>query len=336
MKHFIPVKCCKLAAILLVFIIFNGCTAFGQKISYDVPARYNGKISGPDYRKIVDRSVDAVTKQLPIEELSDGIITVGKGADRSELGLDNLVLQCLATNKGLWDSTVAVYFETLFSIPKEQAKVDLTSFKSAKSYLSLRVYPEDFFTQMPDKEQIISRIDLEGTLTVLMLDLPSSFQAINRESISGWKVTDDELFAAARENLSKQPVLKETKNIDIDGKGEVELNLMEEENYCASYALELERNAPEFVGKWGSAVAMPNKGFVTICKISKEKPLDFIRYIQKSKAMTANSYASMPGGISPDFYWYYKGKYTKIQVSEAANGDISVVAPLKLSEMMKE
>lgn len=182
---------------------------------------------------------------------------------------------------------------------------------------------------------LIAKIDLEGTYTLLMLDLPGAFTAVQQKMFDLWKLDTATVFKIAQDNINKHPVEKVTKTYEMDG-SEIELNFIGEENYAASYALDLRNNSPELVGEWGSVVAMPNKGLVNICTINKNKPVDFVKFIQFTKSIVEQYYQEHDQRISTDYFWYYKGKFTKIRVTTDASGNISVLSPMGLTELMAE
>jgi hypothetical protein len=93
-------------------------------------------------------------------------------------------------------------------------------------------------------------------------------------------------------------------------------------------------NSPELVGEWGSVVAIPNKGLVNICKVSKDKPVDFVKFIQQTKPIVEKSYNEHPQPISNQYFWYYKGLFTKIKTMTDKNGAINVFSPVGLTELM--
>jgi len=166
-----------------------------------------------------------------------------------------------------------------------------------------------------------------------MLDLPGAFTAVQKEMFSLWGKDTAAAFKIAQENVNKQEVEKVTQKFDIDG-AKVEISFIGNEDYAASYALDLAHNSPDMVGEWGSAIAIPNKGIVDICKISKDKPVDFVKFIQRLKKRVEQSYHEHEQPISDQFFWYYKGKFTRINVVEQPDGNISVISPIGLAELM--
>ncbi|HEV8512475.1 MAG TPA: hypothetical protein VGQ59_04335, partial [Cyclobacteriaceae bacterium] len=165
------------------------------------------------------------------------------------------------------------------------------------------------------------------------LDLPGAFTPVQRKIFELWKLETAAVFKVAQANINKQQVEKVTQSFDVDGV-KIEMSFLGSEDYAASYALDLIENSPELVGEWGSVVAMPNKGLVNICKISKDKPVDFVKFIQKTKLLIEKSYHEHEQPISDQFFWYYKGSFTKINVSTNANGSINVISPFGLTELM--
>jgi len=202
-----------------------------------------------------------------------------------------------------------------------------------KNKLSLRIYPEEVLVQKGGVDALVSTVDLPGTRTLLMLDLPNIFVPVQKKEFDKWGITVQDAFQMAYENVAKQKIESVTRVFDVDGT-KVEFNFLENEDYAASYALNIATNKPELVGEWGSVVVMPNKGLVVICKISPDKPLEFVKFIQRIKPLTDKSYVGHQSPVSKDFFWYYKGKFTTIMINENANGDINVVAPLGLGELM--
>jgi hypothetical protein len=168
-----------------------------------------------------------------------------------------------------------------------------------------------------------------------MLDLPGAFTVVQKKMFSLWKLDTATVFKVAQDNINKQQVEKVTQSFDIDG-SKIEISFLGNEDYAASYALDLITNSPELVGEWGSVVAIPNKGLVDICKISKDNPVDFVKFIERTKPLVEKSYQEHEQPISDQYFWYYKGKFTRINVLTNADGSINVISPFGLTELMTE
>lgn len=273
----------------LFLLLLSSATLTAQSISYTIPNAYENNISQADYKTVVDYSLSLVAKRYVVEEVKDGTVLLKKGQDLKTLNLHNLLAKCLAEkDKTKWKQIVQTHFYNLFSSLDAQKKIDPTNFETIRSYLSLRVYPIATVEQRGGAASLVSRKDLEGTLTLLMLDLPGAFTTVQRSVFTEWKKDSAEIFRIAQANINHQEVQKVSQSFDIDG-AKIEISFIGNEDYAASYALDLSHNSPEMVGEWGSVVTMPNKGLVNICKIGPDKPVDFVKFIQRTKPLIEKS-----------------------------------------------
>jgi hypothetical protein len=306
----------------------------GQTISYDIPAGYEKDIRQEDYHILVDTSVAVIAERFKIESVKEGTVQLVPGQAMNAFNLHNLLLKCAAVkDRSAWPDVIREHFGNIFAAMDEQKKIDPSNYETVKKYLSIRIYPKEMVEQRGGPDQLITRVDLEGTYTVLMLDLPGAFTAVQKKIFEVWKKDPAEVLRTAQDNVDSQKVEKADKTFDYAG-GSVEVYFLGSDDYAASYALDLAKNAPEFVGEWGCAIAIPNKGLVSLCKISHDKPVDFVKYIQMSKAYIEKSYQEHPQRISDRFFWYYKGKFTPILVTADANGNVNVISPFGLTELM--
>jgi len=322
--------------LLLLCGLLLALGAQAQKISYDVPKEFRKTVSAADYKLVVDSAVAVVSKRYPVERVAAGTIELQAGqAGVQAFNLHNLLATCLAEpNRQVWGPLVRHHFTSLFSSFDAQQKLDPRSYESMRSYLSLRVYSEAAVNQRGGTQQLVTRVDLPGTLTLLMLDLPGTFSPVPRAAFALWHQDEAAVFAQALANVAKQPVEKVSKDFDGPNNVKLTLHFLGNEDYAASYALDLAANAPEFVGEWGCALAMPNKGLVSACAITRDHPLDFVQYIQLSRAAITKAYQEHQQPISPEFYWYYQGRFTRIPVMTDKDGRVNVVAPLGLAALM--
>ncbi|MDO7851899.1 hypothetical protein [Hymenobacter convexus] len=320
---------------LFTFLIMLFClgSARAQTISYTVPKAYKTSISKDDYKQIVDLSVAAIAKEYPVKQVKDGAVEL-QGRSQGTLNLDNLIAKCLAApDKSQWNNVIQDHFTNLFASVHKQAHLNVQNFDTAAKYFSLRIYSQQTVAQRGGIDNFVAKTDLEGTYTMLMLDLPGAFTPISKALFNSWNKSAAEVFQIAQRNVNKQPIQKITKSFDVTG-GSIEMSFLGNEDYAGSYALDLANNSPELVGKWGAVVAIPNKGLVNICRISPEKPVDFVQFIQRTKALVEKSYAEHPQPISNRFFWYYQNHFTPITVTTGPKGEAMVVAPLGLSTLL--
>lgn len=323
-------------SIIVLLLIFFQITSFGQKIHYDIPDGFEKDIGKADYKKIVDISVQIVAERYAIDIVKDGTIHLSKGQDMQAFNLDNLILKCAAVaDKSKWDDVIQQHFHSMFSAIDAQKEIDVANYETIKKYLSVRIYPSVFINEKGGASSFIVRNDLEGTYTLLMLDLPNAFTPVQKQMFDSWKKDAAEVFKIAISNISTQQVEKVTKTITYD-KINVEISFLGNEDYAASYALDLLNNSPELVGEWGSVLAIPNKGLVNICKISKQRPVDFVKFIQMTKPLIEKSYLEHQQPISDQFFWYFENKFTRIDVLVDDSGKINVISPAGLTALMTE
>ncbi|POS00610.1 hypothetical protein Q361_1451 [Flavobacterium croceum DSM 17960] len=313
-------------------IIILSLKLSAQKIDYSFPEGYENEISKKDYTDLVNESVKAISKNYKVVSVEKGVIELEKGQDYNILNLHNLILKCSEVGKEKWISLINSHFDSMYESMEKQKQLDQNKFETLIDYLTIRIYQESFVIQNGGIDNLIAKKDLDGTFSVLMLDLPSAFTPIKKDMFNLWNKKSDEVFNIAQKNVNKQEFTKGTETIDADGQ-KIDISFIENENYGASIALDLKNNAPEFIGELGSVIAIPNKGIVNIFKISKNKPLDFMLFIQKCKPIVENFFNQHPQPISKDFYWYYSGKFTKINIAEK-NGEFIVIAPIGLTELM--
>jgi uncharacterized protein YtpQ (UPF0354 family) len=308
--------------------------SLGQSVDYTIPQGFEDKVTKDEYKKIIDISVDAVSKRFTIDRVLGGAIFLKEGQDLQGFNLQNLVLRCaMLKDKVLIESEVRGYFDNIFKSIDAQKKVNPKDFESIKDYLTIRVYPIPYLEARGDTSKLVMRNDLEETRSLLMLDLPGAFIPVEKENLSTWKKDKTEVFGIAQNNINKQVVEKKRDTVDVDGI-KIELFFISEDDYAGSYGLGIGSNSPEFVGEWGTALAIPHRGTVLGCKISKDKPLDFVKFIQITKEAVEDRYAQHPQRISNRFFWYYKGKFTPITVITEKDGKINVISPQGLTVLM--
>lgn len=321
---------------LTLLFAFVWMTSFSQKISYSIPEGYESDITKEDYKKIVDIAVPIVSKRYKITQVKDGTIELKKGQDMQAFNLHNLIAKCVeVTDKSVWNKIIEEHFDKIFSSIDEQKKIDPAKFETVRSYLSLRVYPNETINQRGGIANFLTRTDIEGTSTMLMLDLGGAFTPVQRQYFKLWKKDSSEVFRIAQDNVNQHTIEKVTQEFEMDS-SKIEISLLGNEDYAASYALDLIHNSPELVGQWGSVVAIPNKGLVNLCKVSPQKPLDFVKFIQYTRQLINQYYDEHEQPVSREFYWYYKGKFTMITVMTTPDGSINVISPPGLTDLMTE
>lgn len=321
---------------LIVVTLLLHIPVFGQPVSYKIPAAYESEIGSDDYKKLVDISVRIVANRFAIEKVEEGAIHLKAGQEMETLNLHNLIAKCNSEkDESRWEGIIRAHFDNLFSSIDEQKKIDPANFESVKKYLSIRIYPKATVMERGGTENLISKSDLEGTLSLLMLDLHGAFTPVQMPMFAIWKRDTEEVFKLAQENVNKQVISKATQQFEIDGQ-KLEISFLESDDYAASYVLDMANNSPELVGEFGAVVVVPNKGLAIVCKISKSRPTDFVKVIERIRPLTKASFVEHAQPVSTEYFWYQNGKFTRIPIVEEVNGSINIIAPPGLTELMKK
>lgn len=308
-----------------------------QQIDYAVPSDFSDAIPANEYGQLVDESVRLIRQRFTVTSVQGGTVflkdSAGVGSGM-RINLDNVVLKWIALADQA-DRLLMVqgHFDNLFSSLTEQAETNADDFASVRDKLALRIYPVGSLPRLGGAGNLVCREDLEGTQTVLVLDLEGAFVPVRREQFRKWKTTEAYAFEAAQQGVNKQDV-QVVKADAPTPSGPVALYLLGNEDYAASYVLDLQRNKPELVGEWGSVIAVPNKGIADIHPIRKEKAIDFVLFIQTLLPVVEKFHAEHPQPISMEFFWYYKGRFKKIDVRRDATGTVIVTTPIGLADLM--
>jgi hypothetical protein len=104
-------------------------------------------------------------------------------------------------------------------------------------------------------DAFVDRVDLEGTTTSLVFDLPEAAVNVSREEAEGWGKPDDELFAAAFANVRTLNPLPEARVEELEGPP---LWIYEGDEYVTAHALTLHEQ-PALAGPGGTAFGVPDR-----------------------------------------------------------------------------
>lgn len=179
-------------------------------------------------------------------------------------------------------------------------------FEAFARYLSLRIISKSDIESFPE-EAFYVRQDLDDTITILVLDYPSSIEHVLRANAVDWEKAETELFERALKNIQET-----YHRVIVPYEGHPQagmLTLTGEDAFKTSTALYLEEY-PALQGTHGALVALPDKD-TFICKtleddISLEVGMQFLVHFTDETFHTSES------RISRQIYWYFNGEYTVI------------------------
>lgn len=225
--------------------------------------------------------------------------------NKTQYGLDSVAqIYHQATDKEK-KNVVKNHFEKLFNAKKEEEKIlkDVEDFQKMKKLLAVRLYPSDYEPKF--YEILIHRQDIEGIVTVLTLDLPSSTTNVKHEYVKKWGIEIDELFRIALKNTFANNKIHLQKTDFI---GFPVWTFEGESIYTASFVLKLEEYK-EVIGKYGSLVIIPHRHTVVVYPIENR---DVLKITNQLAGLATYMCKQGPGSISSHLYWYYNGTFTNL------------------------
>ncbi|MEO7099541.1 MAG: hypothetical protein ABI162_09290 [Luteolibacter sp.] len=246
--------------------------------------------------------------------ISDGVVRVEGG--QTQQGLQNLAQIChQSDDRDTWPLLVSEHFTKLSRLvgPSGGIHACPNNFADAAPLLTVKLYPGDCADGM-SRDLPVMRMDLEGTLSVLVLDLTDGLRMVNRSMIAGWGKTDVELFDLGLQWLRRDASIEIG---DFELAPGIFIKLVASNGFfAASRALILDQHAG-FVGTHGSLIGVPNRHTLIAYPIETRDVIDVIRSLIP---MLGGLYKDGPGSISPDMYWYHDGIFTRLPfMSEGHN-----------------
>ena len=262
--------------------------------------------------------------------IDEGVLRL-KAATEGAFGLLNLAQICRAAEEHDWPRIVQEHFDEVLAayegVGAPEARI--ADFEAVSDRVAVRVWPEGLLAELGRKpdEMLIWRSDMEGTVTVLVLDLPTSVKNIRPDEAAPWGKSTGDLFALGLANLPKlctpRVVLHDLPN------GQPSRLLTGDELYVASYALLLD-GFPECVGTHGALVGVPNRHAVISC------PIEDLRIVG-ALGVTIQAVCAMaqqgPGTITDNVYWYRDGKFTQLPY-EIDGNELNFEPPDEFVEML--
>jgi hypothetical protein len=229
-----------------------------------------------------------------------GVIKISGGR---QFGLLTIAQHCLHRDPLEWPSLIAAYFERISQGFEEgQSYCEERSYDRVCDRLMVRLYPADVFDTV-DSKHFVFQCSLEGTLSVLVYDLPNSTETVTPNQAQAWGQSDEQLFEKALQNtIADYPV--EVVETDLDD-GQTFYLLGGEEFYVSSHVLALE-SYPFCIGPQGALVGVPNRYAVLCYPISGVETVSAVNHLIP---MIHHMEIEGPGSISPNLYWYREGKF---------------------------
>jgi hypothetical protein len=149
--------------------------------------------------------LDHCTRHGFTAHFDNGVVHYSRNHNiRLTLGLATLADSCAKSSPSAWPSLIDAHLTKVF-FQHDDLKSrlpDLDDFSAVRPFLSLQFFPDDN-SQSPI-DRLVTRPDLPGLATTLILDLPDSAATIPPEQAACWGISREELFNIALENLDQK------------------------------------------------------------------------------------------------------------------------------------
>jgi hypothetical protein len=274
-----------------------------------LPPAWANFFTPEQYRTFLEKVADHFSGRKRRFTLGDGVVYVedGKPGGQHQLGLLNLAQMCARNETKDWAEIVTDHFRTLEKSYSEQKVLEerIDDFTRVEELLAVRLWPEDYLADL-DRNKILHRKELPGTISALVFDLPSSIRNVTPEEVKSWGKSETELFRIGLANVMENCIPDVSEHDLGDG---ITLTLFSDESFfVASHALLLEEH-PECIGPFGTLVGIPHR------HVMLAFPIEDLRVLQAIHMMIpiiAGMERDGPGSISPLLYWYKDGEYTNL------------------------
>jgi hypothetical protein len=253
-----------------------------------------------------------------VVNFNDGFVS--KDTSQS-YGLENIAQIYHQSSTEERKSLVADHFEKIFKAELEEAKLieNISDFNSMKKYLSIRIYPIDYANQI-GRENLVGRIDIDSSITLLVLDLPSTVRSLKPEEVKKWNVSEDSLFSMGIKNavagcqveISEQELTKTLK-----------VWLVSSDNVFTSTHIFNLHAFPQCIGKFGALLLVPHRHSIILY------PINDLGVIEATKILIPlgqRMFVEGPGSITPFLTWYHDNKFTNLSY-QVENGNLNFIPP---------
>lgn len=245
---------------------------------------------------------------------------VSKDTNQS-YGLENIAQIYHQSSTEERKSLVFDHFEKIFKAELEETKLleNISDFNSMKKYLSVRIYPIDYADQI-GRENLVGKIDIDSSITLLVLDLPSTVRSLKPEEIKKWNVSEDSLFSLGIKNsvtncqveISEQELTKTLK-----------VWLISSDNVFTSTHIFNLNSFPQCIGKFGALLLVSHRHSIILY------PINDLGVIEATKLLIPlgqRMFVEGPGSITPSLTWYHDNKFTNLPY-QIEKGNLNFVPP---------
>jgi hypothetical protein len=246
-------------------------------------------------------------------------------------GITNIAQKCALTPEEKWDDIIKNHFDNFESIPSETEDYieRAKDFANIKDDLRLQLYPARYLEGIDEEliHQLVYRIDIPGTLSMIVIDLPSALQSIRRSDLETWNVAEDEVFTIALANSLNST---EVKRGILESDGAMSLLYFDGESLLTSVQVFNEEITKGMDEENGMLVSIPTRHVVLLYPVENTSVLNAVSVMG---SMTTELNLAGPGSLSPLIYWYRNKSFTVLPYS-IEDGKFNFIPPQEFIDVL--
>lgn len=257
---------------------------------------------------------------------NDGVVMMVP--TKRQYGLQNLAQVCYQAERETWAEVISHHFQTIDQAEAEGREIEekLADFTAVAPFLAVRLYPDSYLEQI-GADKAVASIDLEGTVTMLVLDLENAIRTVGADDARPWGKSHYELI---RLGLN---YVRETSDVEVSDfqlTDEVSVKIISGDSFFASTMVLLLEEFPECLGLYGALVGVPHRHAAILYPIQN---LDVIKAVNVLIPLIKSLYNEGPGSISPNLYWYRQQKFINLPYRETRKA-LQFFPPAEFTDML--
>lgn len=245
----------------------------------------------------------------------------------SVFGLQNIAQTCSQADRDQWHDLIHSHFDCIFATSDDQnaLRIDVSNLDKVRDNIRARLYPLELEQQ---SVETVHRAGPEGTLEVIVVDLPKSVRTVSRTEAIEWGLSREELFALGRRNLIERTTLQ-VHSVEVQAGIEL-MAFMGDAYYAASHALVLDQHLPGDLPH-GALVGIPRRDVLLAHPIRNIGAADAIGSMLQA---ILHWHAEGPGSLSPLLYWYVAGEFITLTYT-IKDDALDFTPPVEFLDMLK-